>query len=34
MNGVSIGIAKYIKILPKIEIKNALLLHLSALFSL
>jgi hypothetical protein len=26
MNGVSIGIAKYIKILPKIEIKNALLL--------
>lgn len=34
MNGVSIGIAKYIKILPKIEIKNALLLHLSTPFSL
>jgi hypothetical protein len=34
MNGVTIGIEKYIKILPKIEIKNALLLRLSALFSL
>jgi hypothetical protein len=31
MNGVSIGIAKYIKILPKIEIKNALLLRLPLL---
>jgi hypothetical protein len=34
MNGVTVGIAKYIKILPKIEIKNALLLRSTLLYSL